>query len=85
MGGDRSLAEFPANSQTARAPGTLLWRRTVSQIPTVFGRMVFLASLRDAATGKRGCSLHAGCRKILCPQTAFFSTYCGGQRATCVK
>jgi len=42
-----------ANSQLwARTPGALLWRKTLSQVPTVFGRLVFLASLRDAATGR---------------------------------
>lgn len=29
-----------------------MWRRTLSQIPTVFGRLAFLASLRDPGTGK---------------------------------
>jgi len=28
-----------------------MWRRTLQQIPTLFGRLVFLASLRDPATG----------------------------------
>ncbi|MGB9604481.1 MAG: hypothetical protein ACP5U2_05315 [Bryobacteraceae bacterium] len=29
-----------------------LWRRTLSQIPTVFGRLVYLSSLRDPNTGR---------------------------------
>jgi hypothetical protein len=29
-----------------------LWRKTLYQVPTVFGRLAFLASLRDAVTGR---------------------------------
>lgn len=29
-----------------------LWRNTLSQIPTVFGRLVYLAALRDANSGR---------------------------------
>ncbi len=29
-----------------------LWRRTLSQIPSVFGRLVYLSSLRDSNTGR---------------------------------
>jgi hypothetical protein len=34
-----------------------LWRRTLSQIPSVFGRLVYLCSLRDQNTG---CYQHYG-------------------------
>lgn len=50
--GDRSLSEFPANSESARSPAGLVWRKTLSQIPTVFGQLAFLASLRDPASGR---------------------------------
>lgn len=29
-----------------------LWRRTLSQIPTLFGRLVYLSALRDSNTGR---------------------------------
>ena len=29
-----------------------LWRRTLSQVPTAFGRIAYLASLRDSNTGR---------------------------------
>ena len=29
-----------------------LWRNTLSQIPTVFGKLVYLSSLRNPVTGK---------------------------------
>ena len=35
---------------TGAAPD--LWRRTLSRIPTVFGRLVYLASLRNSDTGQ---------------------------------
>jgi hypothetical protein len=35
----------------ARTPAADLWRRTLSQIPGVFGRLVYLASLRNSNTG----------------------------------
>lgn len=46
------MAERLANSQSARTPGAILWRNTLSQVPSVFGRLTLLASLRDAATGR---------------------------------
>jgi hypothetical protein len=34
-----------------RDAGGVLWRRTLSQIPSLFGRLVWLASLRNPNTG----------------------------------
>jgi len=34
-----------------RSPDADLWRHTLSQIPTIFGRLVYLTSLRDPNTG----------------------------------
>ncbi len=33
-------------------PAAELWRRTLAQIPTTFGRLVYLASLRNPNTGQ---------------------------------
>jgi hypothetical protein len=46
-----SLAES-ANAHLVRAPAMEFWRRTLSQIPTVFGRLVYMSSLRDSTTGR---------------------------------
>jgi hypothetical protein len=45
------LRDF-AKSPVSQTPAVELWRQTLSQIPTVFGRLVYLASLRDEATGR---------------------------------
>ena len=34
-----------------RSPASDLWRNTLSRIPTTFGRLVFLSTLRDSNTG----------------------------------
>jgi hypothetical protein len=39
-----------------RTPEGELWRATLSQIPTVFGRLAYLASLRDPVTGRYALS-----------------------------
>lgn len=46
------VAEFAANSQSARLPAATVWRKTLSQVPTVFGRLAFLTSLRDPSSGR---------------------------------
>lgn len=46
------MAEYLSNSQSARTPVAVLWRKTLSQVPTVFGRLAFLASLRNPTTGR---------------------------------
>lgn len=38
-------------AQFSRSPADDLWRRTLSQILTRYGRLVYLASLRNADTG----------------------------------
>jgi hypothetical protein len=43
--GERSAFAFD------RSAGSDLWRNTLSQIPTVFGRLVYLASLRNSNNG----------------------------------
>jgi hypothetical protein len=43
--GERSAVVFD------RSAASDLWRNTLSQIPTVFGRLVYLASLRNANNG----------------------------------
>jgi len=35
-----------------RSPASDLWRNTLSQIPSVFGRLVYLASLRNSNSGR---------------------------------
>jgi hypothetical protein len=40
-----------ANASLPRGPAPDLWRHTLSQIPSVFGRLVYLCSLRDPNTG----------------------------------
>jgi hypothetical protein len=39
-------------SQPDRAPAIDLWRHTLNQIPSTFGRLVYISSLRDQNTGR---------------------------------
>lgn len=39
------------HSSFQRTPAADLWRHTLSQIPSIFGRLVYLHSLRDSNTG----------------------------------
>lgn len=46
-----------------RGPAVDLWRRTLSQIPSMFGRLVYLSALRNANTGRyehHGLAAHYG-------------------------
>lgn len=38
--------------ETGRRPAEDLWRRTLSQLPTVYGRLVYLSGLRNANSGQ---------------------------------
>jgi hypothetical protein len=40
------------NMGLERGPAADLWRNTLSQIPTTFGRLVYLTSLRDQNSGE---------------------------------
>jgi hypothetical protein len=44
--------ELKPKSVLERGAANDLWRHTLSQIPTVFGRLVYLNSLRDQNTGR---------------------------------
>jgi hypothetical protein len=44
-----------------------LWRRTLSQVPTTFGQIVYLASLRDANSGRYQ---HFGLAQVYSPNEA---------------
>ena len=46
------LADFITRPEATRGPAAELWRKTLSRIPTYFGRLVFLSSLRDTLTGQ---------------------------------
>ncbi len=43
---------IPAKESLERDAGSNLWRNTLSQIPSVYGRLVYLSSLRDANSAR---------------------------------
>jgi len=45
------MSRFGPKSSLERGAAPDLWRHTLSQIPSVFGRLVYLCSLRDQNTG----------------------------------
>ncbi|MEO8598060.1 MAG: hypothetical protein ABI759_32370 [Candidatus Solibacter sp.] len=49
---ETALADFIAKPEPAAGPAAELWRKTLQRIPTQFGRLGFLASLRDTLTGR---------------------------------
>src|ERR1700747_1641335 len=48
---DRGAGKWRDEMTFDRSPASDLWRHTLSQIPTTFGRLVFLSTLRDPNTG----------------------------------
>jgi len=49
---EKYLADFAAKTESTQGPAADLWRKTLSRIPNHFGRLVFVASLRDGQTGR---------------------------------
>jgi hypothetical protein len=45
------MTESRPNGDLDRGAAANLWRRTLAQIPSVFGRLVYLSSLRDTNSG----------------------------------
>lgn len=56
------LPDLGDKSPAGRGPAADLWRRTLAQIPTVFGRLAYLTSLRDSSTGRYS---HAALTNVL--------------------
>ncbi len=52
MGVLGSMRSGKTNVVVHKSAASDIWRHTLSQIPSVFGRLVYLSSLRDPNTGK---------------------------------
>ncbi len=48
---ERAPSKWREGTAFDRSPASDLWRHTLSQIPTTFGRLVFLSTLRDSNSG----------------------------------
>jgi hypothetical protein len=46
-----TMPNLPSKGSLERGPASDLWRNTLSQIPSVFGRLVYLSSLRSVNSG----------------------------------
>ena len=46
------MADFTNTHEPAPGPAAELWKRTLVQIPTHFGRLVYMAGLREASAGQ---------------------------------
>src|SRR6202167_5264066 len=46
-----STGKLGPNRPSSHAPAGDLWRHTLARIPTVFGRVLYLSSLRDETSG----------------------------------
>jgi hypothetical protein len=45
------MRNVPPKAALERGPASDLWRNTLSQIPTVFGRLIYLSNLRGTNSG----------------------------------
>jgi hypothetical protein len=64
---DDRILDSVSKSRGLDEPAGDVWRKTLSRIPTLFGRLVFLASLWDP---DRNCYDHPSLTSLLGPQDA---------------